>query len=188
MTFAAIVDGIVEAIARAHADLAPADLRLAHGELHDASINRSRSSFELEPAADRAHFPDAIDPLTTLLRIERDGRLVGAVNWFATHGTSMTNTNRLISSDNKGYAAYHWERLVDRRRLPRATSRRTSSPPSRRPTPATCRPTSTSPRAAGPTEDEFENTRLIGLRQYERPRRAGRGGRRAARAGRSTPG
>ena len=43
------------------------------------------------------------------LRIERDGRLVGAINWFATHGTSMTNRNMLISGDNKGYAAYHWE-------------------------------------------------------------------------------
>ena len=24
----------------------------------------------------------------------------------------MTNRNRLVSADNKGYAAYHWEREV----------------------------------------------------------------------------
>ena len=48
-TFAAIVDGTMEAIGRAHADLAPAELSLARGELHDASVNRSRSSFDLEP-------------------------------------------------------------------------------------------------------------------------------------------
>ncbi|MGH3563700.1 MAG: neutral/alkaline non-lysosomal ceramidase N-terminal domain-containing protein, partial [Mycobacterium sp.] len=110
-TFGAIVDGILEAVAHAHADLAPAALSLATGQLHDASINRSPSAFQRNPEAERAHFPDAIDPQTTLLRIERDGRLVGTVNWFATHGTSMTNRNTLISSDNKGYAGYHWERL-----------------------------------------------------------------------------
>src|SRR5690606_2795525 len=55
---------------------------------------------------------DAIDPQTSLLRIERDGRTVGVINWFPTHNTSMSGDNRLISADNKGYAAYHWEREV----------------------------------------------------------------------------
>ena len=111
-TFAALVDGIVEAVDRAHRDLAPAHLFLAHGERRDASVNRSRAAFERNPAADRAVFPDAIDPQTTLLRIERDGKTVGALNWFPTHNTSMTNRNCLISADNKGYAGYHWEREV----------------------------------------------------------------------------
>jgi neutral ceramidase len=111
-TFAAITDGIVEALARAHDDLAPSTLRLSHGELRDASVNRSLTAFRLNPADITGHFPDAIDPQTTLLRVERGGRAVGAVNWFATHGTSMSGDNRLISGDNKGYAAYHWERLV----------------------------------------------------------------------------
>ncbi|MFH0249609.1 neutral/alkaline non-lysosomal ceramidase N-terminal domain-containing protein [Streptomyces chitinivorans] len=111
-TFDAVVRGIVEAVGRAHADLAPAELSLSHGELRGASANRSRAAFDRNPADVKAHFPDAIDPLTTLLRIERQGRLVGAVNWFATHCTSMSGDNRLISADNKGYAAYHWEREV----------------------------------------------------------------------------
>src|SRR5207247_9449865 len=40
-TFEAIVNGIVESVAFAHADVAPARLVLAFGELRDASINRS---------------------------------------------------------------------------------------------------------------------------------------------------
>ena len=167
-TFGAIVDGTMQAIARAHDDLAPAELGLARGELHDASTNRSRSSFDLDPPEDRAHFPGAVDPLTTLLRIERGGRLVGAVNWFATHGTSMTNTNALISSDNKGYAAYHWERLsagVDYRSgdaVVVTAFAQTNAGDMSPNVNAAVELDATS----GPTEDEFENTRLIGLRQY----------------------
>lgn len=102
VTFAAIVDGTVEAVERAHADLGVAELVLTRGELHDASVNRSPTSFERNPAAERAVFPDGIDPLTTMLRIERDGTFVGGINFFATHGTSMTNTNTLVGADNKG--------------------------------------------------------------------------------------
>jgi len=43
-TSGAIVDGITESAVRAHGDLAPAGLYLTHGELHDASINRSPTS------------------------------------------------------------------------------------------------------------------------------------------------
>jgi neutral ceramidase len=165
-TFGAIVDGIVEAVAHAHADVAPARLALAVGELRDASVNRSQTSFELNPADDRAFFPDAIDPQTTLLTIERDGVLVGAVNWFATHGTSMTNKNRLISSDNKGYAAYAWERLASGvdylageqpafiAAFAQTNAGDMSPNLNRRP-------------GSGPTEDQFANTRIVGGRQYD---------------------
>src|SRR5580704_2010007 len=111
-TFGALVEGIVEAVDRAHGDLAPSKLFLAHGELRDASVNRSHPSWERNPDSDRAFFPDAIDPQTTLLRVQRGDATVGAINWFATHNTSMTNQNHLISSDNKGYAGYLWERMV----------------------------------------------------------------------------
>ncbi|GAB2879591.1 neutral/alkaline ceramidase [Streptomyces mayteni] len=111
-TFAAVVDGIVAAVDLAHQDLAPSRLVLGHGELRGASVNRSRTAFARNPADVTGYFPDAVDPATTLLRVERGGRPVGAVNWFATHGTSLSGDNRLISTDNKGYAAYHWEREV----------------------------------------------------------------------------
>ncbi|MFD8519966.1 neutral/alkaline ceramidase [Streptomyces capillispiralis] len=111
-TFEAVADGLFEAAQRAHDDLAPSGLVLSHGTLTGASVNRSRPAFDRNPAADRDHFPDAIDPHTTLLRVEREGRTVGAVNWFPVHATGMSGDNRLISADNKGYAAYHWEREV----------------------------------------------------------------------------
>ncbi|HTF47198.1 MAG TPA: neutral/alkaline non-lysosomal ceramidase N-terminal domain-containing protein [Pseudonocardia sp.] len=164
-TFAAIVDGICEAVEWAHADLAPAALVLTQGELHDASANRSRPAFERNPAADRAHFPDGIDPLVTVLRIERAGQPVGAITWFAVHNTSMTNRNRLISSDNKGYAAYHWERHTH------GQDYRSPEPPGWMAAFAQTNAGDLSPNlnlrpGSGPTDDEFENTRLIGLRQF----------------------
>lgn len=164
-TFAAIVDGLVESIDYAHADIAPARLALAFGELHDASVNRSQTSFELNPDDDRAFFPGAVDPQTTLLTIERDGKLVAAVNWFATHGTSMTNKNRLISSDNKGYAAYAWERIEHR------VDYLAEAQPSFIGAFAQTNAGDMSPNlnrrpGSGPTENEFDNTRIIGSRQH----------------------
>ncbi|MDQ2728628.1 MAG: neutral/alkaline ceramidase [Actinomycetota bacterium] len=163
-TFAAIVDGIVEAARRAHDDVAPATLTLARGHLGDASVNRSLPAFERNPPDERACFPDGVDPQTTLLRIERDGRTVGAINWFATHGTSMTNRNTLISGDNKGYAAYQWERLVEgvdylagEPSLVTAFAQTNSGDMS---------PNLNLAPGSGPTGDEFENTRIIGHRQY----------------------
>jgi neutral ceramidase len=165
-TFGAIVVGIVEAIERAHDDVAPAVLTLTRGELLDASINRSPQSFDRNPVEDRAFFPDQVDPQSTLLRIERDGTVVGAVNWFATHGTSMTNRNKLISGDNKGYAAYHWERIVH------GVDYLAAHQPGFIAAFAQTNTGDMSPNldrgpGRGPTGDEFENTRIIGRRQAE---------------------
>jgi len=162
-SYNALVDGVVASIEQAHADLAPARLVLSRGELHGASVNRSPQSFARDPDHDRATFPDAIDPTTTLLRIERDGRLVGAIHWFATHGTSLSNRNMLISGDNKGYAAYRWEREVhgvdylDRPHVVTAFAQTNAGDMS---------PNVPDARK-GPTDDEFENTRIIGSRQAD---------------------
>jgi neutral ceramidase len=167
-TFGALVDGIVEAVTRAHADLSASQLFLGHGELHNASVNRSRVAFDRNPAEERSYFPEAIDPQTTLLRVERDGATVGVVNWFASHCTSMTNRNRLISADNKGYAGYFWERLmegVDYLGGPDvdpgfvAAFAQTNA--------GDMSPNLNLHPGDGPTEDEVENTRIIGRRQYD---------------------
>jgi neutral ceramidase len=166
VTFGAIVDGIVEAVERAHADIAPATLTLAHGTLENASVNRSPQSFARNPEADKAYFPKAVDPQTTVLRVDRDGRAVGAINWFATHGTSMTNKNCLISADNKGYAGYYWERVVS------GVDYLTGEQPDFISAFAQTNAGDMSPNlnrapGSGPTEDEFENTRIIGQRQAD---------------------
>lgn len=67
---------------RAHDNLAHGTVSIGRGELHNASRNRSRTAFERNPKADRAHFPDAIDPRVTVLRLRQGGRDVGAITWF----------------------------------------------------------------------------------------------------------
>ncbi len=166
-TFTAIVDGIVESIRHAHEDLAPAEVLLSHGELHDASINRSPSSFDRNPASDRDFFPGRIDPLTTLIQIDRGQDTVGAIHFFATHGTSMTNRNLLITGDNKGFAAHHWERTV-------RGADYLAGQPEFVGAFAQTNAGDMSPHVDGPvdygprrSEDERANTRRIGLAQFE---------------------
>ncbi|MEU3609361.1 neutral/alkaline ceramidase [Streptomyces sp. NPDC035033] len=161
--FDAVVSGIVEAISAAHDDLKPGTITLGRGELTDASVNRSRPAFELNPQADKDVYPLGIDPAMTVLRFRQGHTDVGAISWFSTHGTSMTNTNTLISGDNKGYASYTWEhgtagvRYLDDTpgfvaAFPQTNAGDMSPNLNLRP-------------GSGPTEDEFENTRIIGLRQ-----------------------
>ncbi|MFJ4879230.1 neutral/alkaline non-lysosomal ceramidase N-terminal domain-containing protein [Streptomyces sp. NPDC088745] len=165
-TYTAVVDGITEAALAALDDLAPAELSLAHGELHGTSANRSRRAFDRNPEADRAHFPEGVDPHTTLLRIARGGASVGAVHWFPVHNTSMTNANTLISSDNKGYAAYAWERLDG------GADYLAPEPPALITAFAQTNAADMSPNlnlrpGSGPTENEYDNTRITGARQQE---------------------
>ncbi|MFD9739440.1 neutral/alkaline ceramidase [Umezawaea sp. NPDC059074] len=162
-TLDAITDGIVESVVEAHEDLKPGSLSLGRGELTDASVNRSRVAFDRNPAADKAFFPNAIDPSMTVLKFRQGTADVGAVSWFATHNTSMTGRNTLISPDNKGYASYQWEhddsgvRYLDDRpgfvaAFPNTNAGDMSPNLNLRP-------------GSGPTEDEVENTRIIGERQ-----------------------
>lgn len=162
-TLAAIADGITESIVEAHEDLKPGELTLGRGELTNASVNRSRVAFDRNPAADKAHFPGAIDPAMTVLRFRQNGADVGAISWFATHNTSMTNKNTLISPDNKGYASYQWEHddrgvryLEDRPGFVAAFPNTNAGDMS---------PNLNLRPGSGPTEDEVENTRIIGERQ-----------------------
>lgn len=167
--FDAEVDGIVEAIVAADADVAPGSITLGRAQLHDASVNRSRVAFDRNPAADRAVFPDAIDPAVTTLEFARKGRQVGALTWFATHNTSMTNANRLISSDNKGYASYaaehleHGVRHLDGADFIAAFAQTNAGDMS---------PNLGLTPGNGPTTDEFANTRILGERQHHAAKQA----------------
>jgi neutral ceramidase len=153
-TFERLVAGVVDAIVRAHDDARPAVATVTRGHLTDASTNRSRTAFDRNPAEDRELFPDAIDPLMTLLRVERDDHLVGAISWFPVHNTSMTNRSTLISSDNKGWAAYAWEHEADDLVASFAQTNAGDISPN------------LAGRAGhGPTDDDRENTRIIGERQ-----------------------
>lgn len=47
--------------------------------------------------------------MTLIKFVDDEWGPIGSFNWFATHGTSMSRTNSLISGDNKGAAARFME-------------------------------------------------------------------------------
>ena len=89
-------------------------LQICHGqlagELLDAGVNRSPSAYLNNPAAERSKYKYNVDKEMTLLKfVDDEWGPSGSFNWFATHGTSMSRTNPLISGDNKGAAARFME-------------------------------------------------------------------------------
>ncbi|MDH3972886.1 MAG: neutral/alkaline non-lysosomal ceramidase N-terminal domain-containing protein [Deltaproteobacteria bacterium] len=105
----AIVDGIYQSIVRAHDNLGPGKIKINQGDLFDTGFNRSETAYSQN--LDKADYTDSIDTQMQLLRLERpDGKEIGMINWFALHPTSIGNTNRYISSDNKGYASFYFEK------------------------------------------------------------------------------
>lgn len=51
--------------------------------------------------------------MTQLLFISHRNTLIGSINWFAVHPTSMNNTNKLLTSDNMGYASILLEKKLN---------------------------------------------------------------------------
>ena len=56
---------------------------------------------------------DVDKTLTQMQFIGADDKPLGVINWFAVHPTSMNNTNRLVSSDNVGYASILFEKTMN---------------------------------------------------------------------------
>ena len=116
-----IVSGIVDALARAHAALAPvvASYSTAEVGLCEAAVfNRSwvaySSNPEVEPVrADRRD--EAVDRRVRVLALRdaRGGALRGVVSWFALHGTSVHSDVPLVHPDHKGLAALDLERQLE---------------------------------------------------------------------------
>jgi neutral ceramidase len=164
-TYDALVDGIVRSIESADADLAPGTVKFAEGTLAGANVNRSLSAFQKDPAADQAKFPGAVDQRMTVLRFEQGGTPVGLLDFFATHGTSMRPDNKLISADNKGYAAHLVEAgrfgvdWAHRGQFVAAFAQSNAGDMS---------PNLINGGAQGPTPDEFENVRIIGKLQADK--------------------
>ncbi|XP_007016218.2 PREDICTED: neutral ceramidase [Theobroma cacao] len=105
-SFDVLVDGIEKSIIQAHENLRPGSIFVNKGELLDAGVNRSPSAYLNNPASERSKYKYDVDKEMTLLKfVDNQWGPVGTFNWFATHGTSMSRTNSLISGDNKGAAA-----------------------------------------------------------------------------------
>ncbi|KAJ5785570.1 uncharacterized protein N7503_010782 [Penicillium pulvis] len=114
-SYQAIVDGTVLSIQRAHASLTTGRLSFGSIDLEDANINRSPYSYDQNPDEEKARYSANVDKTMTLLRFDRDSdnKTTAILTWFPVHGTSMYNNNTLVTGDNKGVAAYLFERSID---------------------------------------------------------------------------
>lgn len=193
-TFEAWVEGIANAIIAAHKNLQNAKTLVATGQLYDSNINRSPTSYLLNPQEERDQYPEG-DTDKTMLLLEflsekKLGAPMGVLTWFAVHGTSMNNTNTLTSGDNKGYASYALERDINGADVPTghgkfvaafaSTNLGDVSPNTMGAkcidtglpcdgTTSTCNGKCENCIAFGPGKngDMFESTRIIGDKQYQ---------------------
>lgn len=115
-TLDAWVNGISGAVIAAHKDLQESKILVNQGMLYGSNINRSPTSYLLNPEEERAQYPEGDTDKTMLLMEFLNPRTKsprGVLNFFAVHGTAMNNTNTLVSGDNRGYASYSLERDIN---------------------------------------------------------------------------
>ena len=168
--FDAIVEGTVNSIVRAHENLQPGRVEINRGTIRSAGANRSVVAYQENPTEEQNQYNNNINEEMIQLKFVAGGRDIGVYNWFGVHGTSMTQDNRLISGDNKGYAALRFERWKNGDTINSsqqfvaafAQSEGGDISPNISPDGQILSPT-----GIGPTNDEFENTRIIGERQFE---------------------
>lgn len=109
--FKLVTSGIAQSIVEAYQSRKEATIRLASGSLEGASYNRSFLAYQANKDADQ--FEKNVDDRMWLLRFDSiDGSPIGLMNWYATHGTSLGIDNRRIHGDNKGWAAYRFEKSM----------------------------------------------------------------------------
>ncbi len=121
--FEAIVTGIAAAILDAAERAVPGRVRPAAGSFDPdvpVAFNRSLQAHNTNRDLPRRFGPDeahlAVDREMYLLRLEDEvGNPIGAIDWFAVHPINVHNDNRLITPDNKGFAATALERAFGHR-------------------------------------------------------------------------
>ncbi|XP_022101333.1 putative neutral ceramidase C [Acanthaster planci] len=185
----AILEGIVQSIKNAHDNLQEGNILYNKGELLGANINRSPTAYLQNPQEERDKYKYDVDKDMTVLKFEdKDGSGLGAICWFPVHPVSMENTNKLISSDNKGYASYLFEKDMNPGSKMGQGSFVAAFPNSNHgdTTPhvngticidtgkpcdvetSTCGGEVANCLGRGPGNDMYENTRMIGQRLYEK--------------------
>ncbi|XP_054238265.1 putative neutral ceramidase C [Indicator indicator] len=188
----AIVNGIVKSIDTAHQNMKKGRILINRGTVENSQINRSPFSYLENPASERSRYASDTDKEMVVLKmVDEQGQDLGLLSWFAVHPVSMNNSNRLVNSDNVGYAACLFEQERNRGMLPgegsfvaafASSNLGDVSPNTRGPfcvnTGESCNnPQSTCPTggaamciATGPGGDMFESTRIIGQRIYSKAR------------------
>ncbi|MHA1463120.1 MAG: neutral/alkaline non-lysosomal ceramidase N-terminal domain-containing protein [Candidatus Heimdallarchaeota archaeon] len=110
-TFEVIVNGYVQAIIRAWNNMKPAKIFINTCELLGCGGQRSREAWESNPQVEKEKYGDTDKSFALLRFIDLSGKLFGTIAYYALHGTSIGEKNRLLSSDNRGYASRLLERL-----------------------------------------------------------------------------
>ncbi|GKT86160.1 neutral ceramidase precursor [Colletotrichum tofieldiae] len=111
-SYQAIVDGAVLSIKKAHESLTEGYLDVGTTEVTDGAINRSLWAYLANPESERSKYASSTDTTLTLLRFQRasDGKNIGVLTWYPTHGTSILQNSTHVAGDNKGVAAYLLEK------------------------------------------------------------------------------
>ncbi|KAI7902015.1 Neutral/alkaline nonlysosomal ceramidase [Cokeromyces recurvatus] len=109
-----MVDGIIQSIMNAHDNLQEGSIAFSEGELLNTNINRSPQAYLMNPIEERSLYQFDVDKNMSILSFRnKEGDGLGLISWFPVHGVSVNNTNRLINGDNKGYAAYLVEKIMN---------------------------------------------------------------------------
>uniref|UniRef100_A0A8B9FYX3 Neutral ceramidase n=1 Tax=Amazona collaria TaxID=241587 RepID=A0A8B9FYX3_9PSIT len=186
----AVVNGIVKSIDIAHQNMKRGRLFINRGTVENSQINRSPFSYLQNPESERSRYSSNTDKEMVLLKmVDENGEELGLISWFAVHPVSMNNTNRLVNSDNMGYASYLFEQEKNEGMLPgegsfvaafASSNLGDVSPNTKGPfcinTGDSCNnPESTCPvggakmcMAMGPGNDMFDSTRIIGQNIYSK--------------------
>lgn len=112
-----IVQGIADAIQRAHEDLAPGSVSLSYANTDIGNYNRSLEAVKWNVNYDASKYSSDYDAAVntvskemSLIRFKHDGEGdIGMLTFFPSHGTSNSIDNTLVASDHKGYAAWFIE-------------------------------------------------------------------------------
>jgi len=161
----AMCAAIASSVATAHRDMHPGTIHMVRGDVIEGGVNRSADAYQQNPADERGRFASNVDTQMLLLRFERDGKPIGILNWHAVHPTSMSFHNKLISSDNKGYAMVAFERWW-RDKHPAAAQDTEFVAAFAQSNCGDVTPNLTL-KQRGPGKDEFESTKIMGQRQCD---------------------
>ncbi|MEP3589418.1 MAG: neutral/alkaline non-lysosomal ceramidase N-terminal domain-containing protein [Marinobacter sp.] len=123
LVYKTIVNGIVDAIARAHRNIEAneqtAPIEMAVGELLNTNINRSRPAYAMNPEQERQQHlnirGEEVDVAKTMVQLNlrrKSGSPVGVINWFGVHPTVMGPEVPYVSSDVKGFASLGFEQIM----------------------------------------------------------------------------
>ena len=189
-TLDAMVEGTVESIRRAHMSMIRGKVFYSAGFVEEeANINRSPTSYDANPKEERDRYKFNTDrDMVQLNFFDSKGTALGVFNWYAVHGTSMNNTNHLISGDNKGAASLMFEKKMNPNVLAgktpfvaafASTNLGDVSPNIRGPKcldtglpcdakHSTCHGKNELCVASGPGKNMFESTKIIAERQFKK--------------------